>query len=129
MIHRTANVYGDLDGLHESVSIGAFCDIGYPKIGEGTKIQTHVSIPRGWTIGSQVFIGPGVRFANDRRPNLNRPFIPERGAVGDGAVIGMGALILPVKIGKNAVVGAGSVVLQDIPDGETWAGNPAGPLA
>ena len=31
----------------------------------------------------------------------------------------------PVKIGKGAVVGAGSVVTKDIPDGEVWAGNPA----
>lgn len=44
----------------------------------------------------------------------------------DGAFIGGNSIILKgVKIGKNSVVGAGSVVTRDIPDGEIWAGNPA----
>lgn len=44
----------------------------------------------------------------------------------EGAFIGARCLILKgVTIGKGAVVGAGSVVTRDIPEGEIWAGNPA----
>jgi len=43
-----------------------------------------------------------------------------------GAWIASGAIILGgVTIGENSVVGAGSVVLHDIPDNELWAGSPA----
>ena len=44
----------------------------------------------------------------------------------DGAFIGAHSTILKgVTIGKNSVVGAGSVVTQNIPDEQIWAGNPA----
>ena len=46
--------------------------------------------------------------------------------VGNGAVIGGGATILPgVTIGQNAVVAAGGVATKDIPPGEVWGGVPA----
>lgn len=44
----------------------------------------------------------------------------------EGAFIGAGCFILKgVTVGKQAVIGAGSVVTKDIPEGEVWAGNPA----
>jgi acetyltransferase-like isoleucine patch superfamily enzyme len=44
----------------------------------------------------------------------------------DGAFIGAHSTILKgVTIGENSIVGAGSVVFQDIPDEQVWAGNPA----
>lgn len=44
----------------------------------------------------------------------------------EGAFIGAGCYILKgVTIGKHSIVGAGSVVAKNIPDGEIWAGNPA----
>ena len=46
--------------------------------------------------------------------------------IGDDTFIGMGTLICnDVRIGKNCIVGAGSVVTKNIPDNEIWAGNPA----
>lgn len=43
-----------------------------------------------------------------------------------GAWIGGHSIILKgVTIGKNSVIGAGSIVTHDIPDNEVWAGNPA----
>ena len=44
----------------------------------------------------------------------------------DGAYIGAGSTIIPnVTIGKFATVGAGAVVIRDVPEYEIWAGNPA----
>lgn len=44
----------------------------------------------------------------------------------EGCFIGTHTIITkPVTIGKEAIVGAGSIVTKDIPDGEVWAGNPA----
>jgi acetyltransferase-like isoleucine patch superfamily enzyme len=47
--------------------------------------------------------------------------------IDDYAFIGVKSIVLPSckRIGKHSVVGAGSVVLCDIPDYEIWAGNPA----
>lgn len=44
----------------------------------------------------------------------------------DMCFIGAGTIICnSVRIGKNAIVGAGSVVTKDVPDNEIWAGSPA----
>lgn len=51
--------------------------------------------------------------------------------IGDHAYIGTGAKLIqgtqkkPLKIGRNAVVGMGAIVLEDVPDGATVVGNPA----
>ena len=123
MIYQPTNIWGK-GFVPESSTVGAFCDIAVP-IGENCKIQTGVSIPPGWTIGDNVFIGPGARFANDKHHAVKANFEPLGGIVEDGACIGMGAMILPCRIGKGAIVGTGSVVTKDIPDYEVWAGNPA----
>ncbi len=69
-----------------------------------------------------------MTFTNDHKP-------PSYGKewrntlVKKGASIGAGAVIVAgVTIGEGAMVGAGAVVTKDIPDGETWVGNPARPL-
>lgn len=119
------NFYGTVQA-GAGTTFGDFCDIGDTVIGSNCKIQCHVSISRGWTIGDDVFIGPGVRFANDKYPNIREPFTPMKGWVEDAVVIGMGALIGPgIRIGRAATIGMGAVVLKDVPAGETWVGNPA----
>jgi acetyltransferase-like isoleucine patch superfamily enzyme len=85
----------------------------------------------GLAIGDRVAIGQGVliilaSYPNDSR--LREWFAPQRGRVkiGDDAWIGAGAIILPdVTIGEAAVVGAGSVVTGDVPSWTVVAGNPA----
>jgi serine acetyltransferase len=50
-------------------------------------------------------------------------------AVGDGTLIGAGAVIHPnLRIGRNATVGAGATVLRAVPDGAMVAGTPAKPI-
>jgi acetyltransferase-like isoleucine patch superfamily enzyme len=128
--HQTVNIWGELQEIGEGTRIGAFTDLGEPNIGDNCKIQCHVSIPPGWKIGNNVFIGPGARFANDKRPHSTGGWLQEGGIVEDGASIGMGALIgAGVRIGAGAMIGMGAVVLKDVPPGETWVGNPAKPIS
>ena len=128
------NLYGCTIG--EGTSIGAFVEIKKTAIvGRNCKLQAMVYIPEGVIIGDGVFIGPNVTFTNDRRPRATNPdgtkkdacdWKMEKTYVRDGASIGAGATILPgITIGKNALVGAGSVVTKDVPDGATVLGNPA----
>lgn len=55
---------------------------------------------------------------------LQCPVIKEETTVREGASIGTNATILPVEIGENALVGAGAVVTDDVPEGAIVAGNP-----
>lgn len=85
-------------------------------------------------IDDYVFIGGGTKiYDNDfhsviLNERLNNPtYIPSAPVhIKEGAFIGGHSIILKgVTIGKNAVVGAGSVVTKSIPDNEIWAGAPA----
>lgn len=124
MIHQTVNFYAE-GYAPESTSVGAFCDIAV-KLGENCKVQTGVSIPHGWKIGNNVFIGPGARFANDKHPMFSTSFKPQGGIVEDNVVIGMGALIGPgITLGEGCLVGMGAVVLKNVEAHTTVVGNPA----
>ena len=122
-IKRNYNIWGNIISLPESTKIGAFCDIGEPDIGDNCKIQCLVSIPPGWKIGNDVFIGPGVHFVNDKELNMKRELIG--GVVEDYVKIGAGAIILPVRLGKGSRIGAGAVVTKDVEPYKTVVGNPA----
>ena len=76
----------------------------------------------GITIEENVFIGPNVTFCNDKYPkSKNKEFILEKTVVKEGAIIGANATVLPgITIGNNAVIGAGSIVLRDVLDNETY---------
>lgn len=105
------------------------------EIGNLVKIQNNNSIYEGVTLEDGVFIGTNVSFINDRYPRSilrdGRQVGPgdwklEKTRVCYGASIGAGAVIMcGVTIGKWAMVAAGSVVLEDVPDGCMVAGNPA----
>jgi acetyltransferase-like isoleucine patch superfamily enzyme len=122
MISPLSNIYGETV-IGEGTKISAFCDIGNCTIGMNCSIQTMVSIPRGTVIEDNVFLGPQVQICNDKYP----PSDEVRGVtIKHGAAVGGNCTILPgVTIGRYVIVGAGSVVTHDIPDGEIWCGNPA----
>lgn len=124
-----SNLWGH-NRIGKATKIGEFCDIGNVTIGDRCKIQCHVSIPSGWIIGDDVFIGPGARFANDKHPNASgEGWIPHGGRIGNSASIGMGALLAAgVIIGEGAVIGMGAVVLKDVAAHTTVVGNPAKPI-
>lgn len=80
------------------------------------------------TLETSVFLGPGVTFTDDPHPiiPINSRECWKGAVVGDGAIIGGNATILPhIRIGKMAVIGAGSVVVENIPDNKVAVGNPA----
>jgi bifunctional UDP-N-acetylglucosamine pyrophosphorylase/glucosamine-1-phosphate N-acetyltransferase len=107
--------------LEDGVHIGNFVEIVRSKVGTGSKIKHHSYIGDA-VIGKKVNIGAGTITANYDGKKKNSTLI------NDGAFIGVGAiLIAPVKIGKDAVIGAGSVVTKNknVPTGVTVAGVPA----
>ncbi len=123
-IWNFVNLYGCRIGRDSMV--GCFVEIqAGAVIGDRTRVQSHTFICDMVTIGDDVFVGHGVMFINDTMPPQ-----PDRGrwkgtVIEDGASIGSNATLLPVRIGRQAVVGAGSVVTRDVPDGAIVAGNPA----
>ena len=133
-IYAYVNLYGCEIG--DESKIGTFVEIQKgAKIGKRVKVSSHTFICEGVTIEDGVFVGHGVMFINDKYP---------RATVADGALqteedweclptlvkpgasIGTNATIMGgVTIGEQAMVGAGSVVTQDVPDGAVVAGVPA----
>src|SRR5256885_15277114 len=128
------NLYGCEIG--DETKIGSFVEIQKgAKIGARCKISSHSCVCEGVTIEDGVFVGHGVIFINDRYPraiNSNGSLKTDEDwhcqttLVKEGAAIGSGATILGgVTVGEHATVGAGSVVVNDVPPHSTVAGNPA----
>jgi UDP-2-acetamido-3-amino-2,3-dideoxy-glucuronate N-acetyltransferase len=115
--------------LGTDVVVGAFCFVaGGAVVGAGTRIQSHTSVWDGVVLGEDVFVGPGAQFTNVRRPRAAYPRAPDwdRTVVEDGASIGAQAvLVAPVRVGRCAMIGAGAVVVRDVPAHAVVAGNPA----
>jgi len=145
-IHETAIVEGSASLGHmsrvwhwthvdDNAKIGSHCTLGQNVyigkkvvIGSNCKIQNNVSIFTGVEIGNNVFIGPGTTFTNvkfpDARVDQHDHF--EDTIIEDGVSIGANATILPgITIHEDAFVGAGAVVIKDVPKGVTVVGNPA----
>ncbi|EHQ9267191.1 sugar O-acetyltransferase [Vibrio parahaemolyticus] len=102
-------------------------------IGENTYINWDaIILDNGQVeIGANVMIGPRVQIYTaahslDTQRRLAGDEIAKPVKIGNNAWIGGGAVILPgVTIGDEAVVGAGSVVTKDVAPGDRVAGNPA----
>lgn len=95
-------------------------------IGDRVTIKNGVQIWDGLRIEDDVFIGPNVTFTNDPRPRSKHyPTEFLKTVVEKGASIGAGAAILPgVKIGREAMIGAGAVITKDVPPRSIVVGNP-----
>jgi acetyltransferase-like isoleucine patch superfamily enzyme len=118
----------ELNRIGDNVSVGTLSVIEHHvEIGNNVRIHSQAFIPELSIIEDDAWIGPNVVLTNAKYPlslgvkeSLKGPLINR------GAKIGANATILPgVVIGENTLVGAGSVVVKDVPDGAVVAGNPA----
>jgi acetyltransferase-like isoleucine patch superfamily enzyme len=146
-VHPSAHV-GDaskvwhLAQVREDVVLGRDCIIGRGAyigtgvvLGAACKVQNYALVYEPARLGAGVFIGPAVVLTNDTYPRAVAPdgtlkSSADWEAVGvtidDGASIGARAVcVAPVRIGRWAMVAAGSVVTRDVPDHALVAGVPA----
>lgn len=117
------NLYGCEIG--DETKVGTFVEIQKgAKIGRRCKISSHSFICEGVTLEDEVFIGHGVMFTNDRFPRATSatgalqteadwtclPTLVKRGAsIGSNAT-----LLCGITIGEGAIVGAGSVITENV---------------
>lgn len=96
-------------------------------IGNNVTIKSGVQIWDGITIEDNVCVGPNVTFTNDKFPKSKNPdWELKKTLIKEGASIGANSTVLPgIEIGRNSLIGAGSVVTKNVPDNELWIGNPA----
>jgi bifunctional UDP-N-acetylglucosamine pyrophosphorylase / glucosamine-1-phosphate N-acetyltransferase len=103
----------------EDVHIGSFAELVRTRVGRGSRVP-HVSYLGDTSLGEDANIGAGTITANFNGEVKNRTEIGDRAFVGVDTM-----LVAPVKLGKDARTGAGSVVTKDVPDGATAVGVPA----
>ena len=121
---QSGAVIGEKCSLGQNVNIG-----NNVKIGNYVKIQNNVSVYEGVELEDYVFCGPSVVFTNVKIP---RSEFPQRGTeyysktiVKKSASIGANATIVcGVTIGEYALIGAGAVVINDVPPFSLVVGNP-----
>lgn len=134
IIQPFVNLYGCEIG--DGTRIGPFVEIQRGvRIGKNCKISSHSFLCEGISLGNGVFIGHGVMFTNDRNPRAcnadgslqgNGDWAMETTTVEDGVSIGSGAILLPgIRLGRNAMIGAGAVVTRDVEAGQIVKGIPA----
>ncbi len=98
--------------LVEDVKLGNFVEIKKSRVEKGSKVN-HLSYVGDTEIGEKVNVGAGTITCNYDGANKYKT------EIGDGAFIGSGVnLVAPVKIGKNATIGAGSTISKDTEPGE-----------
>jgi acetyltransferase-like isoleucine patch superfamily enzyme len=128
-------IIGDQACVRERVQIGDDVVIGRgvlvendSTIGSSTRIQANAYVTNYTTVEDNVFIAPGVQTTNDnfmgrtekRHSQMKGPTIRR------GARVGGGAVLCPaVEVGEEAFVGAGAVVVRDVPARKLVVGNPA----
>jgi UDP-2-acetamido-3-amino-2,3-dideoxy-glucuronate N-acetyltransferase len=128
--------------VREDARIGENCIIGRGayvgtgvEVGDNCKIQNYALVYEPARLGRGVFIGPAVVLTNDHFPRaINADGTPKSADdwhpvgvdIREGASIGASSTcIAPIIIGRWALVGAGSVVVNDVPDFALVVGSPA----
>jgi UDP-2-acetamido-3-amino-2,3-dideoxy-glucuronate N-acetyltransferase len=115
--------------------IGRSCNFGQNtmvaegvRIGDNVKVQNNVAIYSGVEIEDDVFLGPSCVLTNISNPRSQvvRRSLYERTLIRRGASIGANATIVcGTTIGRYALIGAGAVITQDVPDYALMLGVPA----
>jgi UDP-2-acetamido-3-amino-2,3-dideoxy-glucuronate N-acetyltransferase len=136
VVYSFTNLYGCQIG--DNTRVGPFVEIQEGvRIGANCKIQSHAFICTGVEIEDEVFVSHGVLFINDKYPRATAGGRLQEGSdwellpttVELGATLGSGAIVAGgVRIGREALVGAGAVVTSDVQPGDVVVGNPARPM-
>ncbi|MFM9877862.1 MAG: acyltransferase [Rhodoglobus sp.] len=121
-------------GVNCIVGRGAYIGTGV-QMGDNCKVQNYALVYEPATLARGVFIGPAVVLTNDHFPRAINADGSQKSAddwapvgvdIREGASIGANSTcIAPVVIGRWALVGAGSVVVKDVPDFALVVGSPA----
>ena len=127
-----------VDGVYirEGVTIGDGCIVGIgckigarTSVGDGTRIMDLSNIASDAYLANNVFIGPGVMMGNDNSMGRNSNEIGRKHKgprVKEWATVGMNATVLPGRsVGRNSIVGAGSVVTKAVGNDILVMGVPA----
>jgi len=118
----------------QNARIGRRCNIGQNvvispdvSIGDNVKIQNNVSVYTGVVLEDDVFCGPSMVFTNviNPRSHIVRRHEYRATLVRKGASLGANCTIVcGITIGSYAFIGAGAVVIRDVPDFALVVGNP-----
>ncbi len=132
-IFNFVNAYGCF--IDDNTKVGAFVEIQKGvKIGKNCKISSHSFICEGVEIEDNCFIGHGVMFTNDLFPRATKldgtpqteeDWILVKTKIHKGVSVGSNATIIcGITIGENALIGAGTMVVKDVPANSVVVGNP-----
>ena len=118
----------ELNEIGDNVSIGTLSVVEHHvKIEDDVRIHTQVFIPEYSVLKRSSWVGPNVVFTNAPYPkskNVKDELVGP--TLEENAIVGANSTLLPgVIIGKDAIVGAGSVVTKNVSSGDVVAGNPA----
>jgi bifunctional UDP-N-acetylglucosamine pyrophosphorylase/glucosamine-1-phosphate N-acetyltransferase len=105
--------------LAEEAVVGNFVEVKKSKLGRKTK-SMHLTYLGDATIGDRVNIGAATVTCNYDGKNKNPTFIEDDVKIGSDTM-----LVAPVRVGRGAMTGAGSVVTKDVPPDTLVAGVPA----
>ncbi len=120
--------------IMDGAVIGRNCNIcdhcyveGKVRLGDQVTIKNNVPVYDGVIIEDNVFVGPNATFVNDRHPrSRSSGWTLEPTLLRKGASIGANATVMcGVTVGEYAVIGAGCVVVRDVPPHAVMVGNPA----
>lgn len=119
--------------LASGAAVGVDCNIcdhtfleSGVRLGDRVTVKCGVYLWTGLTAEDDVFIGPGVAFTNDLWPrSKQRPAEYAPIVLRTGCSLGANSTVLPVTIGRWAMIGAGAVVTREVPDHALVLGNPA----
>jgi acetyltransferase-like isoleucine patch superfamily enzyme len=131
-------IVGDQSCVRERCNVGDDVVVGRGSlvendttVGPQTRIQAHAYITAYSTLEDNVFIAPCVATTNDNYMGRTekRHGLVKGPTIRRGARVGGAAVLLPgIVIGEEAFVGAGAVVIRDVPAGTVVVGNPARPI-
>ncbi|MFU2158708.1 MAG: acetyltransferase [Caldisericum sp.] len=112
IIHPSAIIGSDVDIGYGTMIVGEVVVNTHTKVGNHVIVNTMASLDHHNVVEDYVHVAPGVHTGGSV-------------FIGEGTLLGIGSSIIPgIKIGKWAVIGAGSVVIRDVPDYATVVGNP-----